>query len=190
MRCLRQVLRVAWTAKRRTNGTRDGRCWKRNTRNYKTAKNDLLPTHTEKKCGGGVPWEIFNLMQGTTPGSRARGRPRTTWLDGRWADEKGRRQSTVEDHCSRRGQPSYRGRLKTRRVLSIVGRHYTAPAFSIEQWEQECKDHLVWKTAHKKMFRFTWDYLLHTTDGTKKLYRLDASYEDFRFGQCKTISFQ
>ena len=78
MRCLRQVLRVSWTAK------------KTNEWVLKTAgvERGLLATikqrkmsyygHILRKNGGCLEKDI---IQGTTPGSRARGRPRTAWLD-------------------------------------------------------------------------------------------------------------
>jgi len=78
MKGLRQNLRVSWTAKK-TNE------W---VLNKAGVKRELLDTvkviklaycgHIRRKQGSCLEKEI---MQGTMPGARRRGRPRTAWMD-------------------------------------------------------------------------------------------------------------
>ena len=70
MKGLRKILRVSWTAKK-TNE------W---LLNKAGVKKELLAYygHTIRKQGSCLEKEI---MQGTTPGARRRGRPRTAWMD-------------------------------------------------------------------------------------------------------------
>lgn len=78
MKCLRQVLRVSWTA-RKTNE------WVLKTAGVERS---LLASVKERKLGyyGHVLRKEGDclekeIIQGTTPGSRARGRPKTAWMD-------------------------------------------------------------------------------------------------------------
>jgi len=78
MKCLRQVLRISWTAKK-TNE------WVLMTAGVERSllasiKNRKLTYfgHIMRKQGDNLEKEI---IQGTTPGSRTRGRPKTAWKD-------------------------------------------------------------------------------------------------------------
>ena len=62
MNGLRKILRVSWTAKK--------------TNEWVFNKAGVLWSPHEKK---GVVWR--KRMQGTMPGARRRGRPRTAWMD-------------------------------------------------------------------------------------------------------------
>jgi len=68
MKGLRKILRVSWTAKK-TNE------W---VLNKAGVKRELLDTVKTRKQGSCLEKEI---MQGTMPGARRRGRPRMAWMD-------------------------------------------------------------------------------------------------------------
>ena len=79
MKCLRQVLRVLWTAKRtnewvfETGGV---------SRSLLASVKEIKPAYYGhiilRKKGDCLEKE---LIRGTTPGSRTRGRPKMTWID-------------------------------------------------------------------------------------------------------------
>jgi len=78
MKGLRKILHVSWTAKK-TNE------WVLNKAGVNRELLDTVKTrklayygHTMRKQGNCLEKEI---MQGTTPGVRRRGRPRTAWID-------------------------------------------------------------------------------------------------------------
>ena len=77
MKCLRQVLRVSWTAKR-TNE------WLFETaevsRSLLASVNERLLAYYGQKEGG-LPGLEKEIIQGTTLGSRTQGRPKMTWMD-------------------------------------------------------------------------------------------------------------
>ena len=72
---IRKILRVSWTAKK-TNE------WVLNKAGVKidtvTARKLAYYGHTMRKQGS---WLEKEIMQGTMPGARRRGRPRTAWMD-------------------------------------------------------------------------------------------------------------
>ena len=112
MNGLRRILRVSWTAKK-TNE------W---VLNKAGVKGELLDTvkarklayygHTIRKQESCLEKEI---MQGTMPDARRRGRPRTAWMDsiktwtGLSVEESIRMTEDRDKGC---GQPSDRGQLK------------------------------------------------------------------------------
>ena len=112
MNGLRRILRVSWTAKK-TNE------W---VLNKAGVKGELLDTvkarklayygHTTRKQESCLEKEI---MQGTMPDARRRGRPRTAWMDsiktwtGLSVEESIRMTEDRDKGC---GQPSDRGQLK------------------------------------------------------------------------------
>ena len=77
MKCLRQVLRVSWTAKKTNewvlNTAGVGRSLLASVKERKL----VYFGHVMRKKGDSLEKEI---MQGTTPGSRSRGRPKTAWM--------------------------------------------------------------------------------------------------------------
>ena len=122
MRCLRQVFRILWTTKK-TNE------WVHKTAGVKISPFETIKQHKWHTTDTyweemGVPRERFNAKDNTRPPCTRQTKDNMDgqhegldWLDGRWTDEKGRGQSTAENHCSWRGQPSCRGWLKTRQVI-------------------------------------------------------------------------
>jgi len=77
MKGLRKLLRVSWTAKK-TNE------W---VLNKAGVKRELLDTVTARKLAYGhtmrkqLELPVEEMKQGTMPGARRRGRPRTAWMD-------------------------------------------------------------------------------------------------------------
>ena len=119
MKGLKNILLVSWTAKK-TNE------WVLNKAGVKmemlvTVKGRKLAymytMYIMRKQGSCLEKEI---MQGTMPGARRRGRPRTAWMDniktwtGLPVEESIRMTEKVRPWC---GQPSDRGRLKNRTDL-------------------------------------------------------------------------
>ena len=78
MKGLRKILRVSWTAKKTNEWVlnRDG--VKRGLLDTIKARKLAYCGHTMRKRGSCLEKEI---MQGTMPGARRRGRPRTAWMD-------------------------------------------------------------------------------------------------------------
>ena len=111
MKCLRQVLMVSWTAKR-TNE------WVLETA---VESRSLLASVKEMKLAyyGRIlrkKWDYLEneLIQGTTQGSRTRGRPKMTWIDNikSWTGlsltelVRNVEDTSMEKDCSWCGQPS------------------------------------------------------------------------------------
>jgi len=78
MKGLRKILRVSWTAKKTNEWVlnRDG--VKRGLLDTVKARKLAYYGHTMRKRGSCLEKEI---LQGTMPGARRRGRPRTAWMD-------------------------------------------------------------------------------------------------------------
>ena len=86
----------------------------------------LVSLRLSRKQGSCLEQEI---MQGTMPGARRRGRPRTAWMDNikTWTGlsvEESIRMTEDRDKWRQyvhgvHGQPSHRGRLKNRREVSL-----------------------------------------------------------------------
>ena len=78
MKGLRKILRVSWTAKKTNEWVlnRDG--VKRGLLDTTKARKLAYCGHTMRKRGSCLEKDI---MQGTMPGARRRGRPRTAWMD-------------------------------------------------------------------------------------------------------------
>ena len=73
MKGLRKILQVSWTAEK-TNGFKQSWSKKGTVKARKLA----YRVHTMRKQGSCLEKDI---MQGTMPGARRRGRPRTAWVD-------------------------------------------------------------------------------------------------------------
>ena len=78
MKGLRKILRVSWTAKKTNEWVLNKAGVKRDLLVTIKAKKLAYYGHTMRKQGSCLEKEI---MQGTTPGARRRGRPRTAWMD-------------------------------------------------------------------------------------------------------------
>ena len=77
MKCLRQVLRVSWTAKKTNEWMLDTAGVERSLLASVKERKLVYFRHVMRKKGDSLEKEI---MQGTTPGSRSRGRPKTAWM--------------------------------------------------------------------------------------------------------------
>jgi len=73
MKGLRKVLRVSWTAKK----TNEWVLNKAGVKRELLARKLAYYSHTMTKQGNCLE----KIMQGTVPGARRRGRPRTAWID-------------------------------------------------------------------------------------------------------------
>jgi len=79
MKGLRRILRVSWTAKKRNEWVLNKTGVKRELLDtYVKARKLAYYGHTMRKQGSCLEKEI---MQGTMPDARRRGRPRTAWMD-------------------------------------------------------------------------------------------------------------
>jgi len=78
MKGLRQFLRVSWTAKRTNEWVLEKAGAERELLAEVRRRKISYYGHVMRKTGGSLEKEI---MQGTMPGSRARGRPRMSWMD-------------------------------------------------------------------------------------------------------------
>ena len=78
MEGLRRMLRVSWTAKKTNKWVLNKAGVKRKLLDTVKARKLAYYGHTMKKQGSCLEKEI---MQGTMPGARRRGRPRTAWMD-------------------------------------------------------------------------------------------------------------
>ena len=75
---LRKILRVSWTAKKTHEWVLNKAGVKRELLDTVKARKLAYYGHTMRKQGSCLEKEI---MQGTLPGARRRGRPRTAWMD-------------------------------------------------------------------------------------------------------------
>jgi len=78
MKGLRKILRVSWTAKITNEWVFNKTGVKKELVDTVKAKKLAYYGHTMRKQGSCLEIEI---MQGTMPGARRRGRPRTAWMD-------------------------------------------------------------------------------------------------------------
>ena len=78
MKGLRRMLRVSWTAKKTNEWVLNKAGVKRELLDTVKARKLAYCGHTMRKQGSCLEKEI---MQGTMPGARRRGRPRTAWMD-------------------------------------------------------------------------------------------------------------
>ena len=78
MKGLRKILRVSWTAKKTNEWVLDKAGVKSELLDTVKARKLAYYGHTMRKQGSCLEKAI---MQGTVPGARRRGRPRTAWVD-------------------------------------------------------------------------------------------------------------
>jgi len=78
MKGLRKILRVSWTAKKTNEWVFNKAEVKRELLDIVKARKLAYYGHTMRKQGS---WLKKEIMQGTMPGARRRGRPRTAWMD-------------------------------------------------------------------------------------------------------------
>ena len=78
MKGLRKILRVSWTAKKTNEWVLNKAGVKRELLDSVKAKNLAYYGHTMRKQGNCLE---KGIMQGTMPGVRRRGRPRTAWIN-------------------------------------------------------------------------------------------------------------
>jgi len=78
MKGLRRILRVLWTAKKTNEWVLNKAGVKRELLDTVKARKVAYYGHTMRKQGSCLEKEI---MQGTMPGARRRGRTRTAWMD-------------------------------------------------------------------------------------------------------------
>ena len=78
MKGLRKILRISWTAKKTNEWVLNKAGVKRELLDTVKARKLAYYGHTMRKQGSCLEKEI---MQGTMPGARRRGRPRTAWMD-------------------------------------------------------------------------------------------------------------
>jgi len=78
MKGLRKILRVLWTAKKTNEWVLNKAGVNRQLLDTVKARKLAYCDHNMRKQGSCLEKEI---MQGTVPGARRRGRPRTTWMD-------------------------------------------------------------------------------------------------------------
>ena len=78
----RKILRVSWTAKKTNEWVLNKAEVKRELLDTVKARKLAYYGHTMRKQGNCLEKEItVEIMQGTMPGARRRGRPRTAWID-------------------------------------------------------------------------------------------------------------
>jgi len=75
---LRKILQVSWTAKKTNEWDLNKAGVKRELLDTVRARKLAYCGHTMRKQGN---WLEKQIMQGTMPGARRRGRPRTAWMD-------------------------------------------------------------------------------------------------------------
>ena len=78
MKGLKKILRVSWTKKKTNEWVVNKARVKRELLDSVKARKLAYYGHTMRKRGNCIEKEI---MQGTTPGARRRGRPRTAWIE-------------------------------------------------------------------------------------------------------------
>ena len=78
MKVLRKILLVSRTAKKTNEWVLDKAGVKRELLDTVKATKPAYYNHTMRKQGS---WLEKEIMQGTMPGARRRGRPRTAWMD-------------------------------------------------------------------------------------------------------------
>jgi len=78
MKELRKILRVSWTAKKTNEWVLNKAGVKRELLDIVKARKLAYYGHTMRRQGSCLEKEI---MQGTMPGARRRGRPRTPWME-------------------------------------------------------------------------------------------------------------
>jgi len=78
MKVLRKILQVSWTAKKTNEWVRNKAGVKRELLDTVKPRKSVYYVHTVRKQGNCLEKEI---MQGTMPGARRRGRPCTAWMD-------------------------------------------------------------------------------------------------------------
>jgi len=78
MKGLRKILRVSWTAKKTNKWVFNKAGVKKELLDTVKARKLAYYGHTKRKQGSCLEKEI---LQGTMPGARRRGRPRTAWMD-------------------------------------------------------------------------------------------------------------
>jgi len=78
MKRLRKILRVSWTSKKTSEWILNKAGVKRELLDTVKARKLAYYDHTMRKHGSCLEKEI---MQGTMPDARRRGRPRTAWMD-------------------------------------------------------------------------------------------------------------
>jgi len=78
MKWPRKILRVSWTAKKTNEWVLNKAGVKRELLDTVNARKLTYYGHTMRKQGSCLEKEI---MQGTVPGARRQGRPRTAWMD-------------------------------------------------------------------------------------------------------------
>jgi len=78
MKGLTKILRVSWTAKKTNQWVLSKAGVKRELLDTVKARKPAYCGYTMRKQGSCLEKEI---MQGTMPGARRRGRPRTAWMD-------------------------------------------------------------------------------------------------------------
>ena len=78
MKVLRKIMRVSWTAKKTNEWVLNKAGVKRELLDTVRARKLAYYGHTMRRQGSCPEKEI---MQGTMPGARRRGRPRTAWMD-------------------------------------------------------------------------------------------------------------
>ena len=128
------VLRVSWTAKRTNDWVLDTAEVSRNLLESVKARKLTYFGHVMRSSSESLDKQI---MQGTTPGSRKRGRPKTTWMDNifQWtgytldkilvyAEDRARWRQLV--HGVATGQASERGQLKKKKKKKLHAMRDTA----------------------------------------------------------------
>jgi len=119
MKGLRKILRVSWIAKKTNEWVLNKAGVKRELLDTVKARKLAYYGYTMRKQESCLEKEI---MQGTMPGARRRGRPRTAWMGNikTWTglsvevNQNDRGQGQMEKVRPWCGQPSDRGRLKNR----------------------------------------------------------------------------
>jgi len=82
MKGLRKILRVSWTAKKTNEWVLNKAGAKRELLDTVNARKLAYIGHTTRKQGSCLTTlGPHKIMQGTMPGARRRGRPRTAWMD-------------------------------------------------------------------------------------------------------------
>src|ERR1700733_12662109 len=121
IKCIRKILRVSWTEKKTNEWVLETAGVERSLLEDIKRRKMSYFGHLMRKHGDCLEKEI---MQGTVPGTRTRGRPRKKWMDNmsewRGADESHIRQERMEKNCLQCDQSSRRGRLKTRQDTQFI----------------------------------------------------------------------
>ena len=141
MKGLRRILGVSWTAKKTNEWVLNKAGVKRELLDTVKARKLAYYGHTMRKQGNCLEKEI---MQGTMPGARRRGRPRTAWMDSiktwtglQWKSQSEWQRTGMNGESTCMVWPTLGSRTAKEQNRTEHGealRHVTGRAYGPEEW--------------------------------------------------------